>query len=140
MGSDYVLTGNPIGRPPKYKTVEAMAVKMDAYFDKCAKEGLPLTVTGLCLALDFCERKALIQYVEKYPDFRHTIKKAKLRIEHYLENRLALGKGNAAGLIFNLKNNFKWVDRHEIDQKIEGKLSLAEVLRGADKQIKGIDD
>lgn len=125
----------PAGRPPKYKTPEEMQEVIDAYFLACKVnnlddpeaylEKLPdhqqeaikdiddrrPTICGLAYVLDM-SRQALCDY-EKKDQFLDTIKKAKLRIEKHLEQRL---DGNAAvGTIFNLKNNFGWKDSQDIN-------------------------
>ena len=103
---------NPVGRPLKYKSAAEMQKVIDRYFDTCDKEGRPYTVTGLAMELDL-DRKALINYAEK-DEFSNTIKKAKRRVERYIEEHMY--SANVTGLIFNLKNNFGWVDRQEIEQ------------------------
>jgi predicted adenine nucleotide alpha hydrolase (AANH) superfamily ATPase len=113
------------GRPPKYETPEEMQEAIDSYFsdiethnEEVVRKELSASllkhpsVTGLTLALGFSERKSLIDYSEK-DEFLHTIKKAKLRVENYVEERLY--HNNAAGCIFNLKNNFGWKDKQEIE-------------------------
>jgi hypothetical protein len=73
----------------------------------------PFTVTGLAVALD-TTRDLLLDY-EKKPEnaiFSDTIKKAKEIIHRYAEEYLFDGK-NQTGAIFNLKNNWGWVDRSE---------------------------
>lgn len=77
------------------------------------------TVGGLCEHLDIT-RQTLWEY-EQNSQYTDTIKMAKGRIERYLENELYREKGHV-GLIFNLKNNFKWVDKHEVDQSINAKV------------------
>lgn len=73
---------------------------------------VPYTITGLALALD-TSRDILIDY-EGRGEFSNTIKRAKLRCEQFAEQRLY--DGNApAGPIFNLKNNYGWVDKQEVD-------------------------
>jgi hypothetical protein len=80
------------------------------------------SVTGLALALD-TSRKVLLDYEDgKYDskpsdddydpldvDFSNTIKKAKIKIEHDVQRRLETNA--VAGTIFNLKNNFGWIDK-----------------------------
>lgn len=115
------------GRPPKYKTVEEMQAKIDAYFTAC--EGTPLldderkavtdkygepvivgahppTVTGLALALGFTGRQALLNYQAK-PKFVDTITRAKSRCEEYAESRL-YDRDGARGAQFSLEHNFRW--------------------------------
>lgn len=69
------------------------------------EETRPL-VTGLAISLDLT-RQGLINY-EGRPEFVDAVKKAKARVENFLENRLH--DGHVAGPIFNLKNNFNWRD------------------------------
>ena len=106
---------NKGGRPLKFKTVEEMKEKIDAYFEECIESGRPFTITGLALALD-TTRDLLLDYQEK-DEYSDTIKKAKLRCENYAEEFLFKGK-NVVGSIFNLKNNYKrWDDKQIIENK-----------------------
>ena len=113
---------HPGGRPPKYKTAEEMQKKIDEYFMQCDKEKRPYTVTGLALALDL-DRKALISYGEN-EKFSNTIKKAKAKVERWLEENLISGQGNAVGIIFNLKNNYGYKDRQEIDANVNTEIKV----------------
>lgn len=98
------------GRPPKYTEVEEMQKKIDKYFEDCKLNNRPYTITGLGLALDM-SRQDLINYSKK-EKFFDTIKKAKMRVENYLEERL-INDSSATGIIFNLKNNYGWKDKQE---------------------------
>lgn len=121
-----------VGRPPKYNTPEEMQEIIDLYFDVCkANEteyqfeipekhlslvsswGGPVipTVAGLSLALGM-SRQALLDY-EKKDEFLDTVKRAKQRIEAYIEQRLF--GNNVTGVIFNLKNNFGWRDKQDVE-------------------------
>ena len=100
------------GRPKKYTEVEIMQKKINEYFKKCDKDNEPYTVTGLCLALDIC-RDTLLEY-SKDKRFSDTIKKAKLKVENYLEKHL-ITDSSTTGIIFNLKNNFGWKDKQELE-------------------------
>jgi hypothetical protein len=75
----------------------------------------PFTITGLAVALD-TTRDVLLDYEKKEDrkEFSNTIKKAKQIIQQYAEDYLFNGK-NSTGAIFNLKNNWGWVDRTETD-------------------------
>ena len=103
---------NKKGRPKKYTEVEIMQQKINKYFKECDKKGEPYTITGLALALDL-DRKSINNYA-KDSEFFPTIKKAKLKVENCLEKYLIAG-GNATGTIFNLKNNFDWSDKQQIE-------------------------
>lgn len=120
-------TRSPAGRPPRYKTVEEMQAKIDAYFTDCAGEPLldengtaitdkygepviigahPPTVTGLALALGFTGRQALLNYQAK-KQFMDTITRAKSRCGEYAESRL-YDRDGARGAQFSLEHNFRW--------------------------------
>lgn len=137
----------PAGRPLQYQNPEEMQVLIDEYFTDCLynqlkvlvpledlpalleHEQLPAdyrpktrdihpTITGMGLVLDLT-RQSLINY-EGNPEFLDTVKKAKARVEAYVEQRMF--GNNVAGCIFNLKNNFGWKDKTEVDQNISGEL------------------
>lgn len=152
---------SPGGRPLKFKTVEILQEKIEAYFASCFEEqwedvptrtesgGLilddkgkriytpvkkivnikPVTITGLAVALG-CDRETLLNY-EKKEEFFGTIKAAKTKIHEYVES--CLFKGNAAGIIFNLKNNFNWKDKTEVETSDKG---LNEILNEIDRRNK----
>ncbi len=129
------------GRPPKYGTPEEMQRLIDLYFLACKthqtgdieplgdlpEEDLLIineiddtfpTITGLALALDMT-RKGLIDYENKdNPEFGNTIKRAKARVESFIEQRLY--GPNATGSIFNLKNNFGWQEKTEVKNEHTG--------------------
>ncbi len=104
-----------VGRPAKYTKAAAMQKKIDKYFATCDKNYEPYTVTGLAIALGMT-RKGLIDYENKEDQkLSNTVKKAKLRVEEYAERSLYRSQ-SVTGIIFNLKNNFGWQDKQEIDQ------------------------
>jgi len=111
---------NKGGRPKKYTEAEAMQKKIDDYFKKCDKKNLPYTITGLALALDM-DRHTLIEYA-KDEKFSTTIKKAKQKVEEFLET--CLYSKSVTGVIFNLKNNFGWADKQEIDTTISNRIQI----------------
>lgn len=122
------------GRPLKFKTVEELSEKIDAYFDKCEIDGAPLTVMGLCVALE-CDRETLLRYGKK-EEFYGTIKNAKNKIAAAMEI-YALGAKNPAGPIFLLKANYNYSDKLEIEHSGAVHLHFDEQDR---KLIEGEDD
>ena len=72
----------------------------------------PFTVTGLALFLG-TSRETLLNY-ENNDKFFDTVKEAKAKIQEYAEEYLFSGK-NQTSAIFNLKNNWGWVDKNETD-------------------------
>jgi hypothetical protein len=121
-----------MGVKPFFETPAQMEKVMDQYFDNCTKNNKPFTVCGLSAACGFASRQSFFDYIENKTGFTDTIKKAKYKIEQYLEEQLAGGR-QVAGLIFNLKNNFGWVDKQEINTHITGELSLSDVLQQGKK-------
>lgn len=105
-----------VGRPLKFKSVDELQRKIDAYFRQMDAEKRPCTVSGLAVALE-TSRKVLVEYEDK-EEFSNTIKNAKVKIENWIEENSIMGKTNPAVSIFNLKNNFGWKDKTEVDQNI----------------------
>jgi len=70
------------------------------------------SILWLCEYLDI-HRSTLIEY-EELNEFSNTIKKAKQIIEKYNAEQL-YRKEQVTGIIFNLKNNFDWKDKSEVD-------------------------
>ena len=94
----------PVGKR-KYKDPAKMQIEIDKYFKKCKRNGDIPSVTGLALALRFCQRKSLIDY-SKYPGFEDVIAEAKTRCFH-LANQMALkGEIKANMFMFNAINNY----------------------------------
>ena len=119
---------NKGGRSKLFKSADELHKKIEEYFAWCDshskltvtdkgvyKEFKPYTISGLCLYIDMT-RDTLSQY-EKQEQFSDTIKKAKQRIENWVEENSLIGNINPTTSIFNLKNNFGWKDRQEIDAK-----------------------
>ncbi len=102
-----------VGRPNKFKTVEEMQKAIDDYFIYCDMNEKPYTVSGLAYALG-TNRQTLINYEDK-EEFVDTIKKAKARIEQFNEEMLYNKNVPTVGVIFNLKNNYDWKDKQEIE-------------------------
>jgi len=127
----------PVGRPLKFKNKGSLVKAINRYFRDCDphikevdviennKDGtqqvvkrqimtkqVPYTITGLALALG-TSRIVLIDYENK-DGYSNTIKEAKRKCENFAENRLFQG-GQAAGPIFNLKNNYsRWKEKSEV--------------------------
>ena len=102
----------PNGRPRKYSESELLQKKIDQYFKECKKREVKYTVPGLALALGFVDRHSIWEYGQ-HEKFSHTIKRAMLKIEQQRAEDL-LTENNPVGKIFDLKNNFKWKDQHDV--------------------------
>ena len=108
------------GQPMKYKTLTELEEAVDNYFAVDAfmptasgeTEYLP-TMAGLALSLDV-DRRTIVNYSNN-EEYFPTIRKARAKIESFIETRLY--GNNVTGCIFNLKNNFDWKDKQEIETK-----------------------
>ena len=117
-------TDNVGWRPQKY-TSEELYEKAKEYFNKCDDTIIsfdkatlktitkPKTLSWLCLwlwvAKDYISEKA------KDESFSETIKLIRLEVENNIEEWILQWSYNATSWIFNLKNNFDWKDKTEVD-------------------------
>ncbi len=118
----------------KYKSAEELQKGIDKYFKECDEKEKPYTMSGLAYSLDI-DRTTLINYGER-DSYSTLIKKAKQKVEQQLEENALMGKGNSTFTIFNLKNNYGWKDRTEVEVRkdpIEDLTPLAELLKGDKK-------
>lgn len=111
-----------IGRPLKYESVEVMQKDIDKYFAECDEKQRPYTVSGLAYALG-TNRQTLINYEDK-SGFFDTIKEAKAKIERFNEEMLYNKDVSTTGVIFNLKNNYGWKDKQEIEADIKNDVTI----------------
>lgn len=90
-----------------------MQQKIDTYFEQASDDDgelvKPVSITGLALWLD-TTRETLMDYQNR-DEFTDTVKRAKLRVENFYEERLTVGR-QATGPIFALKN-FGWRDEQQ---------------------------
>jgi hypothetical protein len=119
------------GRPPLFTDVESLEKAINEYFDYCdnriqqvyskKQEAVieiinpePYTMAGLAYYLHM-DRTTLLNYKKRTDDngqeFFSAIKSARDRVAMDVERRLM--EGQATGAIFNLKNNFGYVDKTE---------------------------
>lgn len=121
------------GRPPLFKSPEALQKAVDAYFVHCAagrpvevvtKAGTVITVTkpyspsvvGLALALGFTNRESLGDYCTRKVDsefFAPIIMRAKARIEEQMVQGGLAGEYEPKVLIRILSANFGYADKQE---------------------------
>lgn len=118
---------NKGGRPLKFKTPEELEERIEEYYEYAKKNNEVLSITGLAMFLDV-SRTTLLNYETMFDNegyesvsddvklaFMNSIKRAKAKVEHAYEQAL-FNKNSAVGAIFTLKNNYKWVDKQEIEQ------------------------
>lgn len=113
-------------------TPEEMLKESMKYFTNCDntiidkwmgwKINKPKTLSWLCLWLwvskDYISEKA------KDVNYSETIKEIRMNVENNIEEWILMWTYNATSGIFNLKNNFNWVDKQEIDQKTDWILTI----------------
>jgi len=117
-----------VGAPRQWDSVEEMSEAIEAYFAKCdartvativgkelvdVAKSEPYTVQGLAVALNLTT-KGLIGYEER-EEFGATIKHARARIEANKVMHMLDGDGYGPGYIFDLKHNYGWKDKQELD-------------------------
>jgi len=113
MGSE--VAKHPGGRPLKLQSAKKVQEAIDGYFSKCEQEKTPVTLMGLCCALEI-EKQAFMRYVAGEGDHAKLsplLKRAHRRVEESYEKR-GMTAQNPAFSIFVLKN-MGWTDRQDID-------------------------
>jgi len=116
-----------MGRPAKYTSPEDLQAGIKDYFSGLVfndgESVKPPTVAGLAKALGFESRFSLNDYEKRNEEFSHLIKRARLEIEQYWEERLSAGQ--CTGAIFWLKNHASYTDKttQEITGAIETSVS-----------------
>ena len=122
-GNKYYKKADPdkVGRPPIHTDPKEVERLVDEYLDSLGPVyndeneiiGYKYpTLTGLTLALGFCDKSTLYDYAKK-EEFSNPIKKGLLHIEKHYEE--SLNSKASTGAIFALKN-FKWKDKTEVEQ------------------------
>lgn len=101
------------GRPRLYDNPEEFAEKVGAYFVACEADSKRPTLSGLSYALGFEDRETFSNYAGYGEGFSRTVKRAKLLIADWLEQRLTDKNFFTPGIIFDLKNNHGWKDKTE---------------------------
>jgi len=110
------------GKPRIFETPEDLQAGINDYFAHIDRynadrpEGekpRPYTMSGICVYLGIAKDR-LWEYGKK-SEYAETIKEAKARVESCIEEGSLSGKWNTIGAIFNLKNNFGWVDKIEVN-------------------------
>lgn len=103
-----------VGRPRAFKSVEEVEEKINAYFNYCEEKEKPYTMSGLAYYLEV-SRQTLVNYSNE-DEYFDTIKKARDRVQMQLEENALSNKANPTFTIFNLKNNFDWKDKMEVEK------------------------
>jgi hypothetical protein len=109
------------GRPLLFKNKDKLDKRIESYFKECVlKEDIP-TISGLAVFLD-TSRETLCNY-QKKEEYFDTIKGAKDRVVSLQEQLAMKNKINPTVWIFSAKNNLDYVDKKEIVQSGELKVT-----------------
>lgn len=107
------------GRPAIFETPEELETAVNIYIKSCEDGKKPMSVAGLVRHLGFKSRQSLHDYCYRNKGneiFADIIKRAKLRIEEDLNERLLDSDNrNVKSIIFILKNDFGWKTRGKIN-------------------------
>lgn len=124
------------GRPPKFKEEYCQGV-----IDHMAK-GFTFETFSATIGT---HRDTLYQWIKDYPIFSDAVKQAKekcqqkwetLGLDHivHVDSKFESSpKLNSAVYIFNMKNRFGWIDRHEV--KNEVKIDSKELEEMSDEEL-----
>jgi hypothetical protein len=129
-----------MGRPRKFISAMDMYIEGMAYFEERERNKKPITITGLCLALE-TTRETLCDYENgKYNDnqndYSYTIKRLKMMVEDGYEQKLH--GTTAAGAIFALKN-FGWKDVVDVNtNKQPEELTTQDIQDLASRRVKAL--
>ena len=96
------------GRPPVYKTPEALREKVDEYFATAQKP----TISGLSLYLGYTNRLTFSRQRTRGPQFADIVAYALLRVERFNETQL-YNRDGFRGAAFILKNCFGWSENED---------------------------
>lgn len=118
------------GRPRLYDDEKVFADQVDAYFALCLAEPKRPTLSGLSYHLGFEDRETFSNYSGYGDGFSRTVKRAKLLIADWLEQRLTDKNFFTPGIIFDLKNNHGWKDKTESEVTLIGHEEALDALKG----------
>ena len=106
----------------KYKDENELKQKIDDYFKECDEKELPYTISGLAYSLHI-DRRTLVNYSNR-ESFFSLLNEAKNKIQRQLEENALKGKSNAQFTMFNLKNNYGWQDKQEVEAKVDSSVDI----------------
>lgn len=109
------LEARNLGKLGKPKTVQEMEERIDTYLGKCFDAGLPPTVEGMCMSIDY-DRTTVYQIEHEMTNvkFSNVVKRAKDFISNYDATLGMANKLNAAIYCFRAKNMYGMKDVQEI--------------------------
>lgn len=119
---------HPGGRPLKY-TPEEFKRLIDEYIAECEAKGKLINLVGIICYLD-TTRETWREY-EQREEFADIIKKARMRCERDLVERMANKDTFTPGQIFIAKNHYGYVDKQELSTPPGQPIEVNSNLKGA---------
>lgn len=99
--------------PPRKKKKIASPELFDAIIDKYVEtqktKGLPLTMTGMALALGFANKGSMFDY-ERYPEYTDCVKRCRALIEESLEERIIKGQYVQGAMFYLSQPWMGWIN------------------------------
>lgn len=120
--------------PQVYKSKNELLTRVCDYFAYCDENKKPYTISGLELYLGIYG-STIKRYIKKYKQFKPILGAALKLCEVWMEESLYTGGNNQMGLIFGLKNRWKWQDRHDItsdNKALDHRTIMGTIIAGVD--------
>lgn len=117
-----LLSSRPIfgavyNQEAKFLSVEHLAERLNAYFDKMELRGKKPTVVSMALELGYSSKAKLLTELRSDSNFANNLEAAVTYIESMRNEELLEPGASTSGIIFDLKNNHNWAEKSE--QKVE---------------------
>jgi hypothetical protein len=126
----------------KIKDYETFEKFVDDYFEEAQEwndkthkwtQKYHPSMTGLALHCGLSYKGFWVEQPKRGEDFKSLVSESKARIEEHNIQQL-YRKNQVTGVIFNLKNNFGWKDKQEIEHDHKGTISLSSVLKQVEQK------
>lgn len=128
------------GRPPKYTDPEEMRKAINIYYRDCERRGVAPTIPGLAGACGFESRDFLFKYSAKSDAFASVINDARRYIEQHRVEQLLNKTSGFSGHIFDLKANFGYRDKTEVEHSNPDGNMGTKVLTVLPKEPKSLEE
>jgi len=104
-----------------YNDPDTLQAAIDDYFDTCEANKYPPRVTGMALHIGFTGRVSLFDYLHRpgRSPYANIIKRAKSKIEDIRLGDMLTNKNNVIAGIFDLKNNFGYIDKQVNESNVK---------------------
>lgn len=113
------------GRPPKWETPEELEADVDKYIAYCEETEDLVSKTGFAVFLG-CSKDTVYQYLDNKGElFSDAVKRLIVYGEQQCARKLYKSQGQAAGVIFLMKNLHKYSDKHEVETNNKTEMTVS---------------